>query len=218
MDSITINAKTRTVIGKKVADLRENGELPAVLYGHEVAPIHITLQYNLFERAYRAAGETSLVDVVIDGGTAIKALIHDVQRDPLKEQFLHVDFYQVRMTEKLTTSVPLVFAGEAKAVKELGGTLMKSIDEIEIRCLPGDLLHEITVDLSSLASFEDRITIGDLKLPKGIEILDDESIIIASVAAPMTEEQLKSLDEKPVEDVSKVQVAEKGKKEEEGSK
>ncbi len=216
METILLHAQARNETGKGVAALRDSGVIPAVVYGRDCQPINISLAYNTFERAYRSAGETSLVDLVIDNGQPIKTLIHEVQHDPVKGRFLHVDFYQVRMTEKLTTNVPLIFVGEAKAVKELGGTLVKSLDEVEVRCLPGDLVHEIEVDLTPLATFEDHITVSDLKLPKGLEVLDEADVIVASVSAPMTEEQLKALEEKPVEDVANVEVAsEKGKKEEE---
>ena len=215
MDVITLNAKGREIIGKKVASVRAEGLIPAVVYGRTTEPRSISVPYNVFEKTYRQAGESTLIDLVIDGVGTIKTLIQDVQRDAVSDRMTHIDFYAVTMTEKLTAQIPLKFVGVAPAVKELGGTLVKNISEVEVRCLPGDLVHEIEVSLDSLKTFEDTITIADISVPSGVEILGSEDTIAATVMAPMSEEEIKKLDEKPVEaDVSTIAKVETKKKEE----
>jgi large subunit ribosomal protein L25 len=214
METISLQAKMRTATGKMVADLRAQGEVPGVLYGNGIESQSISMPYNVFEKVYRKAGESSLIDLAIDGKGTVKTLIYDITVDPLTSRFTHVDFFQVKMTEKLTTNIPLIFAGEAKAVKELGGIFVKNMDEVEVRCLPGDLVHEIAVDLAKLATFEDAITLKDLVVSKGIEILGDLETIVATVTSPISEAELKALDQAPIENVDQVAIVdEKGKKE-----
>lgn len=211
---IALKAAVRDVIGKKVANLRENGQIPAVVYGKNEPAQSVSLAYSDFEKAYRLAGESSLVDLTVDNDGSVKVLVQEVQYNPLSNRFTHVDFYKVTMTEKLTANIPLKYVGEAPAVKSLGGILVKNIDEIEVRCLPGDLVHEIEVDITPLATFDDALYLKDLKVPKGMEVHGDPNGIVATVTAPISEEELKKLDEKPVEDVSKIEKSEKPKKEE----
>jgi large subunit ribosomal protein L25 len=145
-------------------------------------------------RVLRAAGQSSLIDVSVDEKPAVKVLVKEVQMDPLKTIPMHIDFQQVRMDEKLSVKVSLAFTGESKAVKSAGGTLVKSLDEVEVRCLPGNLPHEILVDISALSSFDDAIMTGDLKMPEGVELVTPSNITVATVEAPLTEEELKALE------------------------
>lgn len=215
MQSLTLDVQKREFTGKKVATVRAGGLIPAVVYGHGSPATHLSVPYNVFEKLYRQAGESTLVDLVIDAGGKVTTLIQDVQKDPVTDRFIHVDFYEVTMTEKLTASVLIKFTGIAPAVKELGGTLVKNITEVEVRCLPGDLIHEIEVPLGSLATFEETITIADLTRPFGVEILGTQDTIVVTVAPPISEEELKKLEEKPVEaDVSTIAKVETKKKEE----
>lgn len=194
MKSVSLQAEKRDILGKKTAELRAKGLLPAVLYG-QAESVSISVPFALFEKAYKQAGASTLVDLSVDGGAAVKTLIHDVQVDPVTDRTIHVDFYQVKMTEKLTATIPLKFIGEPKAVKELGGTLVKNIDEVEVRCLPGDLVSDIEVDLASLKTFEDSITVQNLNVPRGIEVLAQGDAIIATVTASLSEEDVKKLEE-----------------------
>lgn len=179
----------RTVLGKKVRTLREQGKVPAVVYGHGVSPVALTVEALELARAYRQAGESSLVELSIEGGNNRKnVLIHDVSRDPLTGAFIHVDFYEVKMNEKLTAKVPLTFTGEAPATKGLGGTLVKNIHEVEVEALPKDLPHDLSVDVSSLETFEDHISVGDIPLPPGVRVLADPAEIVAVVVPPRAEE------------------------------
>lgn len=171
-----------------IDSLRTAGQVPGVIYGHGITNQTIMVSGHDLEKVYRTAGESTLVDLTIGSGAPVKVLIYDVQRNPLTNTFQHVDFYQVNMTEKLTTEIPLVFVGESAAVKALGGTLITSLEEVEVTCLPSDLVKEITVDISSLATFADKITVGSLAVPAGIEILTDKEAAVATVAEPRDEE------------------------------
>jgi len=154
-----------------------------------------------------------LVDLTIDSGAAHKVLIQDVQRDPLLGRILHVDFREVKMDEKLEAEIKLEFVGEAPAVKAHGGILVRAKEHVSVRALPGDLVHEITVDLSSLANINDSIKVGDLKVPMGIEILDGEEEIVAVINEPISEAELAALDAAPTTaDVSAVKVETEEKK------
>ena len=215
MKTLTLQASKQTITGKKVEELRKKGFVPAVLYGPDIENISISVPYSLFEKVYREAGESSLVNLIIDDGQAAKVLIQSIDSDPLSNRFVHADFFQVDMKEKLTIRIPIKFIGEPRAVKELGGILVKTVDEIEVRCLPDKLVSEIEVDVTSLATFEDAITMKDVVLPEGMELHQHVDDMVATVTQPISEEELKALEEKPIEDVSQVKVEEKGKKEEE---
>lgn len=190
-----LKAEKRVKNEKLAADF-----IPAVLYGKGVENQSLKLKKVDFEKAFNGAGESNLID--LDLGTGIvKVLVKDLQRDVLKYTFTHVDFYQVNMKEKITTEIPLHFIGEAKAIKELGGMLMKEINELEVECLPTDLVDHIDIDISVLATFDDVITIGDLVLPKGLELEHNNAEdVIAMVVEPKAQEveEVKPVEAAPV--------------------
>jgi len=214
---LTLSAKIRKILGKKVKTLRKQGVIPAVLYGPKTKNLSLEINLKEFEKVYKEAGESSLVSLGIEGEKAKTiVLIHDVKKDPLTDQFLHVDFYQPSLKEETEAKVPLVFEGEPPAIKELGGTLVKSISEVEIKALPQNLPHEIKVEISSLKTFEDEILVKDLKVPEGVKILRKPEEIIASVLPPeKVEEELEKPVEEKVEEVEKVGEKEKREEEEE---
>jgi large subunit ribosomal protein L25 len=205
MENIAITATKRTVLGKRVKNLRTAGKLPAVLYGHDTDTQEIEVSEKDFSKAFKAAGESTLINLVLDGNTK-PVLIYDVQNHYLNDQPIHVDFYAVNMTEKLKVRVPIHFTGESQAVKAMGGTLLKNLSEIEVECLPADIPHSFEVDISLLNTFEDAIRVQDLQAGDKVTILAQSDEVIVNVAPPRTEEELKELSEKPVvEDVTKVE-------------
>ena len=223
-------AKIRKELGKKVKSLRQQGILPAVLYGHKIKNLNLELDLKEFEKIYKEAGESSLITLVIAKGKdeaeasspSLKVegekqkflvLIHDIQFDHLTQKLIHIDFYQPELKEEVEVTVPLIFEGEAAAVKDLGGTLVKNISEVEVKALPQNLPHEIKVDIGNLKTFEDNILIKDLIVSKEVKILKEPEEIVAAVARPeKVEEEL----EKPVEEkVEEVEKVEKKPKEEE---
>ena len=203
---LTLSAKIRKEIGKKTKTLRGKGILPAVLYGPEIkSALPLELDYKSFEKVYNAGGESSLVSLEVDGKKFL-VLIHDLERDPVKEGLVHVDFYQPRLNEEVEVTIPIVFEGESIAVKELGGTLVKNISEVEVKALPQKLPHEIKADIGNLKTFEDHVLVKDLKLPEGVKALKDPEEIVAFVSPleKVEEELVKPIEEK-VEEVEKVE-------------
>lgn len=205
-----ITADKRTKTDQPAKQMRDNMRVPGVLYGAAMPAESLSVRHGDLVKLLRSAGFSSLIDLNL-AGSDIKTLIKDVQVDPLSMEPIHVDFYRVRMDKELEAFVPLKFVGESKAVKTDGGTLVKSQDELEIRCLPGNLPHEIEVDLSKLQTFEDAITIESLTLPEGVEALQDPEATLATVARPLTDEELAKLEESQIGDVSavKTEAAEK---------
>lgn len=212
METLKLEAKTREITGKQSKQIRLAGFIPAVVYGHGVESRNLAVDYRLFEKVLTEAGESSLVDLVIDGKEAVKVLIQDVQHDPIKGAVTHVDFRQVKMTEKLEADIEFEFVGEPPAVKELGAILVRSMDSVPVRCLPQYLVHSIAVDLSTLKAFGDTVKIKDITPPEGMEFLAHADDVIAVVNEPISEEELKELESKPVEDVSAVKVETEEKK------
>lgn len=204
MAQITINATKRTVSGKPVNKLRKDGKIPAVLYGHKVTAQNIELSALEFMKAFRQAGESTIVTLAVDGQNT-PVLIHDVQNHYLTEQPIHIDFYAVNMSEKLTATVPLHFIGESQAVKALGGTLAKNLSEVEVECLPTDLPASIEVDISALNTFEDAIRVLDLKISDKVEVKAAAEELVVQVTPPRTEEEMKAMDTAVIEDVTTVE-------------
>jgi large subunit ribosomal protein L25 len=186
---------------KLSAQKREKNEkldkdyLSAVLYGKGIETQSLKLKAADFIKVFTAAGESNLIKLEA-GATAVNVLVKDIQKDPLKNFINHVDFYQVNMKEKVNAEIPLHFIGESKVVREMGGMLNKEIHEIEVECLPSDLVDHIDVDVSVFNDFEDVIKISDLNIPKGLEISADGETIVAMVMRPKVEE------EKPAETVA----------------
>lgn len=218
---LSLSAKIRKDLGKKVKSLRKKGKTPAILYGPGVKNLPLEIDLREFEKILKEAGESSLIKLQI-GDEKMKnkeftVLIHEIERDPLTLKPIHIDFYQPKLKEEVEALVSLVFEGESKAVKELGGTLVKNIFEVKVKALPLNLPKEIKVSIEKLKTFEDEIFVSDLKLPEGVKILKEPQEIIASVSAPeKVEEELEKPIEEKVEEVEKV--VEKKEEEEEEAK
>jgi len=212
---LTLSAKIREITGKKVKKLREKDILPAVLYGPDVKNLSLEINRKDFDKVFNEVGESSLVMIEVEGNPKkeYQVLIHDIQRESVTAKPLHVDFYSPPTKEEIIVKVPITLEGEAPAIKELSGTLVKDIHEIEIKGLIQDLPKEIKVDISNLKTFEDHILIKDLILPQGVKTLKNPEEIVVLVTPPeKVEEELA----KPVEEkVEEVEVVEKEKEEEE---
>lgn len=183
----SITAKPR---GKEqtLASLRNSGQLPAVVYGKDTESKSVAFDIKEFYSIYKQAGESSLVDLKLDGEDRI-ILFKDLQYNPRTGEVVHADLYQIKLGEKIKTDIPLSFIGESLAVEELEGVLITNKDKVEIECLPRDLPHEIEVDLSVLKEIDDTIQVKDIKAPAGVEILDDMEDSIAVVNAKREEEE-----------------------------
>ncbi|MBT4277215.1 50S ribosomal protein L25 [Candidatus Falkowbacteria bacterium] len=205
---LTLKTEKREITGKKVQKLRDEGKIPAVMYGQETEPVNLTVEYIPFEKIYEKAGESTLVHLKINSDEEIPVLISQIARNHVSDKIDHIDFYKIKYGQKLTARVELKFIGEPKAVKELGGILVTKMNEIEIECLPKDLISEIKVDLTKLQAFDDIIHSKDLNVPETIKIMASEDEVVASIAQPRLAE------EKPTEEAE--ETAEGEEKKEEG--
>ena len=210
---LELNAQKREVIGNGLNSLRKSGYLPAVLYGKNQETIPLQVLLKDFSKTLKTAGESTLVYVDVDG-QSYPTIIHDVAKDSLTDEVLHADFYKVRLDEKIKTNVPVVFTGEALAVKDLGGIFVRNVNELEVEALPQDLPHEITIDISSLKNFGDQILVKDIDLGTNVKVEAEADAIVATVQEPMSEEELKASLEAPTVGVEEVEVIKKEKEEE----
>lgn len=209
--NFSIKVKTR----QEKADLtRQKGLVPGVLYGPETKPVSFATEGLVFEKLYEAAGESNLIDLMLDNQEPVKVLIQDIQKDPVKDNIVHIDLLQINMNNEMFATIPVNFVGESAAVKALGGTLIAGLREVEVKCLPKDLVGSIDLDLSVLATFEDAVRVKDLVLPPGLTVTDNPDTIVAKVAEPLSEEELKAMEESNVGDIAKVEVAGEKKTEE----
>ena len=184
-EQVTLRAERRTVLGKKVKRLRQQGILPANIYGRGLESVPIQLDAREFLRTVRRTGVRHMFQLQLEGEDAPRyVLIRGLAREGGTGDPIHVDFYQVDLQRPIETSVALHPVGEAPAVRDLAGTLIMALDTVTVRCRPLDLPDFIEVDLSSLNSFDAVITVGDLKPPPGVEIVTDPSIAVATVSPP----------------------------------
>jgi len=212
MEQVELKTQKREVLGKKVKSLRREGLIPAVLYGHETASVPLQVEERELNRVLAQAGGHRLIALKVGRSRKRQmALAREVQWDVISGKPLHVDFYAVVMTEKITTAVPLVLVGEAPAAERVGAMVLQGLDEVEIECLPGDLIEAIEVDLSGLEEIDQAIFVKDLPVPPTVEILTDTEETVARVtwAAAEVEEEEEVVPITPEE----VEVIAKGKEE-----
>lgn len=168
--------------------MRKQGLIPAELYGRGISNEHIAVPVKEFVKVLKSAGENTVINVMIDGKPR-PALIYEVDKDPLTGAFLNVDFYQVRMDEQIQTEVPVVFIGDAPAVKEFGGILIKAMQEIKVEALPMNLPRQIDVSLAGLDALNKSIYVRDLKQIEGVKFLVGPDTVIVTVKEPTVEEE-----------------------------
>jgi large subunit ribosomal protein L25 len=185
MERVELKAQSRSLTGKKVEQLRRQNLIPAVVYGPDTPAKSIQIEERALTKALHEAGSTALIDLHIDDkGKPNVVLARDIQRDILTSRFQHVDFYQVRLGEKVRTSPPLEIVGQSPLVKSGAAVLVQILNHIEVECLPTDLISSIPVDISVLKKLDDSITVADLSVPPGITILADPGDTVASVVPP----------------------------------
>jgi len=184
-----LSVQVRENLGKNLNTLRKGGFIPAEFYGHGMKNEHLSVKADEFRKVYKEAGETTIVNLVLNG-KKLPSLIYEVKEDPLRGNVVHVDFYGVRMDEEIKAGIPLEFSGEAPAVKEKGGIVNKTMQEIEVEALPADLPHSFMVDISTLADIGASIYVKDIVLPKGVKILSEGDQVIVSISAPRKEEEI----------------------------
>jgi large subunit ribosomal protein L25 len=183
MEGLELEAAERKITGKKVRFLRRQGLVPANIYGHGIDSMALQIDTKSLKHMLTHAGKTDLVSLKIgDSKKPVKVLLRKVQRNPLTDEPLHVELYQVKMTEKIKTEVPLVLIGEAPVLKHKNVALLRVLDALHIEALPDDLPHSIEVDISVLQENDQSIHVKDLKLPHGVTLHTDPEEMVVKVA------------------------------------
>jgi len=198
-DKITLQAEKRAEVGtKSVRSLRDSGYVPAVIYGKEFEPLSLKVEYKSFQEVYKKAGSSTMIDLQV-GDETLPVMIQEVSEAPVSGDYLHADFYKVRLDQKITAQIPLEFVGKSPAIEDLGGILNRTMSEVEVYALPQDLPPQIEVDISSLKTMGDSLTVKDLKVASGVELQAEEDEIVATIVEPEEEEE--EVVESTVEDV-----------------
>jgi large subunit ribosomal protein L25 len=187
MEKVTLKVKPRS---KEVTakNIRASGFIPAEFYGHGVSNLDLQMEYNEFRRVFRTAGSNTVLDLEVEGNGVLKALVIRADRDTVTNQISYVEFINVRMDEEVTTKIPVRLEGTAPAVRDLGGILIQSLDEIEVSCLPGDLIHELVLNVETLVDFSSSLHVSDIVVPVKIKVLTDLEETVVSVSEPQAEE------------------------------
>lgn len=187
MEKQILTATKRTVVGRKVKNLRKKGVIPANIYGKKVKSQNIEVAEKEFAQIFAKAGETGLIMLQLEGKEH-PVLIHNIQIHPITRGPVHIDFFQVDLKEKVTTKVPLVIVGESKAVKDKLGVLLHILSEVEIEALPADLPEKIEVNVSNLGTIDQAVKVSQLTVSDKIKVLTDANLDIVKVAPLVSKE------------------------------
>ncbi len=207
MDKIELKATNRDILGKKVRHLRRNGVTPIHLFGHGIESLALQCDTSDLEKVLTTAGHTGLINLKIDHEKKARtAVIRDYGRDWRNKQLVHVDFYQVRMREKIKLDVPAVVVGEAPALKAKENMLAQELDTLHVECLPGKIPDTIEVDVSSLSEPGHAIRVKDISLDEGITILNEPELVIVKISRRHVEK----MEEEVVEVVPEAEEAAEG--------
>jgi large subunit ribosomal protein L25 len=195
MERIELKASPREIIGKKVKALRRQGQIPANIYGHDLESLPIQVESKTLLQTLVKTGGSTLVQLKIEGDqTARPVLVREVQYSPRTGNLLHVDFYQVRMTERMQAEVPVVLVGEAPASADFGGIILQNLNALMVECLPGDLPGQIEVDITRLDTLDTSIQVKDLALPEAVTVITDPETSVVNVAAPRVVEEVEEVE------------------------
>lgn len=211
MERVTLNAELRDSTGKSVArSLRREGHLPGVVYrAGDSHPIKLDKK-EVVQFINSTLGEQVIVNLKFTNGDTKIALLKDYQRDPVKGELLHADFFEVSMEETISVTVPVLTTGEAVGVKRDAGVLQKTLREIEVECLPGKIPGHLEVDITAL-EIGQSIHVGDIAVPEGVKVLSSPEEVIVTVTGAQKVEEVEAA---VTEEAEEPEVEKKGKKEE----
>ena len=216
MDKVILKATTRTTTGRHVRALRRSGQLPGVIYGHNVKPVSISMDARDAAKVLARLSSSSLVTVDLDG-KEYPSLVREKQMNYIKRNLIHVDFQVVSLTEKIRAAVGIVLTGNSIAVKDFNAMLINGLTELEVEAFPQDLPERVVVDIAALAKIGDAIHVKDIVLSDKVTILSaaDEMVVLATAPAKEEVEEVVTPEVVAVEEGTEPEVIEKGKKEEE---
>ncbi|MDP3724385.1 MAG: 50S ribosomal protein L25, partial [bacterium] len=193
-DRISLSAKPRTVVGRKVKTLRRAGSIPGNVYGRGLQSTAVAVDGHAFRAVFDSAGETGVVDLVIGNEKPRPVLVQNVQVHPVSGHALHVDFYQVDLTKTVRVHVRIEIVGESPSVLAKEGLLEQPATELEIEALPTDLPESIHVDVSGLVAVNDTLHVKDLSIPNGVTVLSDKDEVVVKIGPLVTAEMQKAIE------------------------
>jgi len=200
---VELNVSPRPVLGKKVKRLRREGIIPANVYGRALDSVAIQVARDDLVRVIRTAGRNEIIYLRLDGEEPRPTFVRQIQRNPVTDAILHVDFYQISLVERVRIEVPLALVGTAPAEQTHGGTLLHSLDSITVEGLPTDIPSAIEVEVSGLEEIDAAIHVGELSVPDQVTVLSDPELVVAKIAPPHVE---KEVEEEVVEEEEAAEV------------
>ena len=216
MDKIKLEVTNREILGKKVKHLRRQGITPVHLFGHSIESLALQCNTGEVERVLAQAGYTGLISLKLDKEKKPRAVVvREFDRDWRRGKLLHVDFYQVRMEEKIKLEVPVVLVGEAPALKFKDNMLGHELETLTVECLPAKIPASLEVDISSFTELGQAIRVKDIALDKDITVLNDPELVVVKISAQLVEKVEEELVEVAKEAVEAPETAAPGKEESE---
>ena len=195
MDQIELEVTNREILGKKVRFLRRQGATPVHLFGHGIRSMALQCDTVKLQRLLAQAGQTRLISLKLDDEKRPRTvMVREVQRDARTDELLHVDFYQVKMAEKVKVEVPVVFVGEAPALKSKENMLAQELNTLTVESLPAKIPSSVEVDISSLTEPEQIIRVKDIEVDKELAILNDPELVVVKI----TSQPIERIEEKVV--------------------
>ncbi len=204
MERIELALAKREILGKKVRFLRRQGITPVHLFGHGIESLALQCETAELKQVLAQAGRTKLIDLKLDKKNPKKAVVREVQHGPKTSELLHVDFYQVRMEEKIKVEVPIILIGEAPALKLKENMLEHYLTHLIVECFPDEIPADIELDLSPLTEIEDVIRVQDIHLGEKITILNEPEMAVVRIS----ERPVEKVEEEVVEEEVEVEAAE----------
>ena len=189
---VELTVSPREVLGKKVKRLRREGIIPANVYGRALDSAAIQVVRDDLVRVIRSAGRNEIIYLRLDGEDPRPTFVRQIQRNPVTDAILHVDFYQISLAEKVRMEVPLALVGTAPAEQTYGGTLLHSLDSITVEGLPTDIPSVIEVDVSGLEEIDAAIHVGELSVSGEVTVLSDPEMVVAKIAPPHVEKEVEA--------------------------
>jgi large subunit ribosomal protein L25 len=204
MDSIELKVSKREILGKKVKHLRRQGITPIHVFGHGIESLALQCSTDELERVLARAGHTGLVNLKLGNEKKPRpVVIREIDRDWRGGRLLHVDFYQVRMEEKIKLEVPIVLVGEAPALKSKANMLEHELETLTVECLPGKIPSKFEVDISGLTEAGQAIRVKDIAVDKDVSIINDPELVVVKISFRPAEKAEEGV-EKPAEAVEEV--------------
>jgi len=195
VEDLKLKATQRMVLGKKTRFLRRQGITPAHLYGHDIKSVALQCDTDTLQKLIAQAGRTRLVSLEVDGEKPRTVFVREIQRDTISRELLHVDFYQVKRTEKIAVDVPIVLVGEAPAMKFKGRMVVHGINSLSVECLPTIVPPQIEIDIGQLEEIEQAIHVKDISLDPEITVHEDPEQLVVKVSEVAVKEEVEEVPE-----------------------